>query len=181
MENKDNRISELFDSYSAIVSLSMLAIAENDIEGAICLNKSLKKIYEQISGKVSEKQQLTLESYQKLLGLEYSKLSNDNAGKKLKTILMSIDFDYDETLHWIGLAQLFQKEKKYKEAIMLAEYLTTVCDSAPPYLVLAKTYRDLKMYDMSIKGYNTYLLLNENDKEAKQELDKVFEEMLELK
>lgn len=94
---------------------------------------------------------------------------------------MSIDFDYDETLHWIGLAQLFQKEKKYKEAIMLAEYLTTVCDSAPPYLVLARTYRDLKMYDMSIKGYNTYLLLNENDKEAKQELDKVFEEMLELK
>lgn len=181
MENKDNRISELFDSYSAIVSLSMLAIAENDIEGAICLNKSLKKIYEQISGKVSEKQQLTLESYQKLLGLEYSKLSNDNADKKLKTILMSIDFDYDETLHWIGLAQLFQKEKKYKEAIMLAEYLTTVCDSAPPYLVLARTYRDLKMYDMSIKGYNTYLLLNENDKEAKQELDKVFEEMLELK
>lgn len=181
MENKDNRISELFDSYSAIVSLSMLAIAENDIEGAICLNKSLKKIYNQITGKVSEKQQFTLESYQKLLGLEYSKLSNDNADKKLKTILMSIDFDYDETLHWIGLAQLFQKEKKYKEAIMLAEYLTTVCDSAPPYLVLARTYRDLKMYDMSIKGYNTYLLLNENDKEAKQELDKVFEEMLELK
>lgn len=181
MENKDNRISELFDSYSAIVSLSMLAIAENDIEGAICLNKSLKKIYNQITGKVSEKEQFTLESYQKLLGLEYSKLSNDNADKKLKTILMSIDFDYDETLHWIGLAQLFQKEKKYKEAIMLAEYLTTVCDSAPPYLVLARTYRDLKMYDMSIKGYNTYLLLNENDKEAKQELDKVFEEMLELK
>ncbi len=180
MKNKNNHISELFDSYSAIISLSMLAIAENDIEGAICLNKSLKRIYNQITGKVSEKEQFTLESYGKLIALDYSKLSSDKINEKLKTVLMSIDFDCEETLHWIELAQLFQKEKKYKEAIMLAEYLTTVCESAPPYLVLARTYRDLKMYDKSIKGYNTYLLLNENDKEAKQELDEVFEEMLEL-
>mgnify|MGYP004423856773 CR=1 FL=1 len=45
MKNKNNHISELFDSYSAIISLSMLAIAENDIEGAICLKLEVYALF----------------------------------------------------------------------------------------------------------------------------------------
>lgn len=175
------RLEELVDSFKALASLSMLAVAENDIQGVMTLNSSLKRIFKLLEKDITDKEFKILDSYRKLLALEYSKLKSDNSDEQLKIIRLCIDFDYAESLHSIALAQLFQKEKRYKEAILLAEYLTTVCDSAPPYLVLAKSYRDLKMYDMSIKAYNSYLILNENDKEAKIERDEVFEEILGLR
>lgn len=174
------RLTELIDSFKAIASLSILAVAENDIEGVIVLNNSLKRIFKLLEKNITDKEFKILDSYRKLLALEYAKLKTKTPDEQLKILRLCIDFDYAENLHSIALAQLFQKEKKYKEAILLAEYLTTVCDSAPPYLVLAKSYRDLKMYDLSIKAYNSYLILNENDKEAEIERDKVFEEMLGL-
>ena len=39
------RLAELIDSFKALASLSMLAVAENDIQGAITLNSSLKRIF----------------------------------------------------------------------------------------------------------------------------------------
>lgn len=179
MENKE-RISELLDSFKAIANLSMLAVAENDIDGVVTLNNSLKRLLKLLEGNLPEKDFNIIDSYKKLLGLEYAKLKSTDPNEQLKIIKMCIDFDNSESLHSIALAQLFQREKKYKEAILLAEYLTTICNSAPPYLVLAKSYRDLKMYDLSIKAYDSYLTLNENDKEAKNEQDEVFEEMLGL-
>jgi predicted Zn-dependent protease len=124
----------------------------------------------------------SLEYYNKLMALEYSNLTPENINDEIKILKMSIDFDWSEKLHFIKLAQLFYKEKKYKEAIMLAKYLVTVSETPPPWLVLAKSYRDLGMYGESIEAYKIYTGMNENDKEAKQEyvdmLDKIvgFEE-----
>ena len=178
METKKVGLDELCESYKAIAILSKLAVAENDISGVMTLNNSLKRISQSLSGQISSKTENILESYNKLLALNYAKLKTDNPDEQLKIIKMQLAFDYKESLHSISLAQLFYQEKKYKEAITLAEYLTMVCESAPPYLLLAQSYRDLKMYDKSIKAYNTYLLLNENDEEIKEELDEVYEEML---
>lgn len=158
----------------------MLAVAENDIEGVFSLNEGLKRISKTLEN-YSSKDIDILETYNKLLALEYTKLKPESANDKLRVLKMCIDFDYAESLHSIALAKFLCEEKKYKEAIMLAEYLTTVCDSAPPFLVLGKCYRDLKMYDMSIKAYKSYLILNENDKEAEAELNEIFEEMLDLR
>ena len=177
----EDRINELCDSYKIVVSLSMLAVAENDIDGVFTLNKSLKRIWNTLKPYNDNKNVQILDTYNKLLALEYSKLETDNPDKQLKIIKLCIDFDYSESLHDIALAKFFYQEKKYPEAIMLSQYLTTICDSAPPYLVLGKCYRDLKMYDMSIRAYKSYLTLNENDKEAEEELNEIFEEMLDLR
>lgn len=176
----ETRIKELCDSFKIIVNFSMLAVAENDINGVFTLNQSLKRLWELV--KDSKHPDLeVLETYKKILALEYSKLKTENSNEKLKIIKLSIDFDYSQFLHYLELAKFLHKEQKYKEAMILAEYLTSICDSAPPFHVLGKCYRELKMYDMSIKAYNSYLLLNKTDKNAKQELDEVYEEMLDLR
>lgn len=177
----ETRINELCDSYKIIVSLSILAIAENDIDGVFTLNQSLKRIWKSLKHDIDSKNAQLLETYNKLLGLEYSKLKTENPDEQLKILKLCINFDYSESLHSIALAKFLYQEKKYAEAILLAEYLTTVCESAPPFLVLGKCYKDLKMYDMSIKAYKSYLILNENDKEAEKELNEIFEEMLGLR
>lgn len=177
----EKRIDELCDSYKILVSLSMLAVAENDIDGVFTINQSLKRIWDSLKNDIDSNTIQLLDTYNKLLALEYSKLKTDNADEQLKIIKLCIDFDYSESLHSIALAKFLYQEKKYTEAIMLATYLTTVCEIAPPFLVLGKCYKDLKMYDMSIKAYKSYLILNENDKEAEEELNEVFEEMLGLR
>lgn len=176
----ENRIQELCDSYKIIVNLSMLAIAENDIKGVFTLRKSLKRIWESVKD-TKHKELGVLETYNKILALEYAKLKPEKTSDELKILKMCIDFDYSESLHSIALARFLEKEQKYTEAIMLAEYLSIITDSAPPYHILGKCYRDLKMYDMSIKAYNSYLLLNETDKKAKEELNEIYEEMLGLR
>lgn len=158
----------------------MLAVAENDIEGVFTLNKSLKRIWESVKDS-NHKELEVLKTYSKLLALEYAKLKPEKADDELKILKMCIDFDYNECLHSIALAKFLLKEKKYTEAIMLSEYLSIITDSAPPYHILGKCYRELKMYDMSIKAYNSYLLLNETDKQAKEELNEIYEEMLDLR
>ncbi len=174
------RIQELCDSYKIIVSLSMLAIAEDDIDGIFTLNESLKRIWELVKNSGHKDLEL-LETYQKILALEYSKLETESINDKLKLIKLAIDFDYSQSLHCLELAKFLHKEKKYPEAIILAQYLATICNEVPPLQILGKCYRELKMYDMSIKAYNSYLLINKNDKKAKEELNEIYEEMLDLR
>lgn len=172
-------INELCDSFKIVVNLSMLAIAENDVEGAVTLNQSLKRIWNKLEPYSDVKAVGTLETYKKLLALEYPKLKSDNIEERIKVVKMSIDFDYEETLHSIALAKLLCEKNKYKEAIILADYIRTVDSTAPSRLVLAQIYRKLKIYSLSVAFYKEYLQLNENDKEIKQELAEVYKEMLE--
>ena len=196
-----NKIEKLFDSYKSVVSLSMLAVAENNVDAVIKLNSRLKSIFETIleTVKLFDKENVyenlkslkfnklpenlkiiqTIETYNKLLALEYSKLKTEDINKKIEIIKLFIDYDYKETLHSIELAKLLCDLGKYREAILLADFLRTVDTTAPARLVLAKAYRDLKVYGLSIAFYKEYLSLNENDKDVKQELQDVFEEMIE--
>lgn len=175
----ETRINELCDSFQIVVTLSMLAIAENDVAGAVILNQSLKRIWNELEPYADKKEVGALEAYKKLLALEYSKLQSDDIDERIKIIKMSIDFDYEETLHSIALAKVFCEQDKYKEAIILADYIRSIDSTAPSRLVLAQVYRKLKIYSLSVAFYKEYLQLNENDKEIKQELAEVYKEMLE--
>ncbi len=196
-----NKIEELFDSYKTVVSLSMLAVAENNVDAVIGLNSRLKSIFESILDvvKLFDKESVyenlrnlkfndlpenlkllqTIETYNKLLALNYSKIKIDNNDKKIKVLKFCIEYDYQETLHSIELAKLLYKLGKYREAIVLADYIRTIDSTAPSRLVLAQAYKDLKVYGLSLAFYKEYLSLNENDKEIKQEMHEVFEKMLE--
>lgn len=197
------RITQLCDSYKTIVHLSILASKQNRGNTVILLHQRLSQIYKDIVKTVEtfdEKPILNLvetkqyeklpsnlepikliDSYNKLLALSYTEIESENPDERLKIIRLCLDFDYAEPLHSLSLAKFFLKNKKYREAILLSEYLTTVTNIAPPYLVIARAYSDLKMYAESIDAYNKYLLLNENDVQAENELNLVYEEMLGLK
>lgn len=195
-----NKIEELFDSYKTVVSLSMLAVAENNVDAVINLNARLKSIFESILDvvKLFDKESVyenlknlkfndlpenlkllqTLETYNKLLALEYSKLEIEDINKKIEIIKLCVEFDYQETVHSIELAKLLYEAGKYREAIVLADFIRTIDATAPSRLVLAQAYKDLKVYGLSLAFYKEYLSLNENDKEIKQEMHEVFETML---
>lgn len=196
-----NKIEKLFDSYKSLVSLSILAVAENNVDAVMELNSRLKSIFATILETVKLFDEVTvyenlkslnfqelpeelkilqtIETYNKLLALDYSKLKIDDINKKIKIVKLCIDYDYKETLHAIELAKLLYEAGKYREAIVLADFIRTIDNTAPSRLVLAQTYKDLKLYGLSLAFYKEYLSLNENDKEIKQEMQDVFEAMIE--
>lgn len=177
---ENEKIIKLCDSYKAIVGLSMPAISENDLEKVRIAHAALTRIQKKLDSLTKNKNDYLqiIDVYSKFLAIACTKLSSDNLNDKIEIIKMSINLDPNEIIYLIPLAQLFLDNKKFKEAIVLSKQILAAAQIPPPYLILARAYKALKMNDYSIDAYKKYLVLNKNDLEVTQELDNMLKETL---
>lgn len=194
------KLTDYCNQYKAVASLSILAIAKNDVVLIKKLHKDLKKIFdttmsflEPLCSKsiISKLKNMDLslipqsmeslkiiDSYQKILSLKYTKVETDNIEDKIYLNKMSIEFNPLEEIPYLNIARALYENENYSEAIELCEFIKTITDTAPVWSLIGDIYRTLKMYGKSIEAYKYYLKLNEDDDEATETLKEIYEEAL---
>lgn len=204
MTNKEEflktKLTDFCNQYKAIASLSILAIAKNDVSLVKKLHNDLKKIFEDTMNFLDlfcSKSMLLkyrnldfstipsnfeslkiIDSYQKILSLKYTKVETDNIEDKILLNKMSVEFNPMEEIPYLNIARILYENKNYFESLELCEYIKTITDTAPVWSLIGDIYRELKMYGKSIEAYKYYLKLNEDDDEASETLQKIYEEAL---
>ena len=195
-----NKLTDLTNAYKVVGTLSVLAVAQKDIETIKEQYKILKEIFSEIVEVVEKncskkevemvknldidnlpeylKPISTVDIYNKILALKYTNIEIEDYEDKIEINKMSVELNHIEEMAYLNIARTLYEQKKYVEAIRLCEYIKTLATTAPVYEILGDVYRDLKYYDESIASYKRYLELNENDTDAKARLDEIYEEAL---
>lgn len=195
-----DKLTDLTNVYKIVGTLSVLAVAQKDIETVKEQYKILKEIFSEIIELVEKncsknevemvkdldidnlpehlKPLTTVDIYNKILALKYTNIEIEDYKDKIEINKMSVELNHIEEMAYLNIAKTLHKQKKYVETIRLCEYIKTLATTAPVYEILGDVYRDLKYYDESIASYKRYLELNENDIEAKARLDEIYEEAL---
>lgn len=195
-----NRITDLCNSYKALASLSMLALAEKNIKQVIKLHNGLNDLFNDIvkfitllndkeilkSVKELEIDNLpdylsslkTVFSYNKILSLNYTETEIDDIQDKILLNKMSVEFNHAEEIPYLNIARVLYEQGKYAEAVELCEFIKTISDTAPVWNLLGDIYRAVKRYGQCINAYRIYLELNEDDEEVANKLAEVYEEAL---
>ena len=195
-----NKLTDLANTYKIVGTLSTLAVAQKDIKSVKNQYKILKEIFAEmidLTEKNCPKNEVelaknldvdnlpeylkplaTVDIYNKILALKYSNLETESYEDKIEINKMSIDFNHTEEMAYLNIAKVLYEQKKYVEGLRLCEYIKTLATTAPVYEILGDIYRDLKYYGDSVASYKRYLELNENDTEAKDRLNEIYEEAI---
>lgn len=195
-----NRLTEYCNSFKAVASLSMLALAQKNVNVVMSLYKKLNIIFTDIVNlteiiydndivncvKTLEVDKLpdffdvlkTVDSYYKMLSLKYAQTEFETDEENILLNKISIEINHKEEIPFLNIAKIFYNNEKYAEAIEICEYIKTISDSAPVWSILGDIYRATKEYGLSIEAYKKYLELNEDDYEVEKTLQDVYEEAL---
>lgn len=194
------KITDFANSYKLLASVLLLEIAQNDYESVVVHDSSLRNLRERIfsfikincSKEVFEACEnydtnnlpdymssfVTIDVYNKILSLKYMDIEMELSKDKLKINKMSIELNPLEEIPYINMAKILYETGKYAETLKLCEYIRTLTETAPVWEIMGKVYRSLGRYGESVEAYKKYLELNENDTDALEALNEIYEEAL---
>ena len=204
MGNKEDffklKINDIANSYKTAVSLSLIALAENNIKLVRDLHKKLGNIFsklkdiiymcgdDEIAQKVKnddfENLPQWLESAKmadysrKLLALKYTNTNYDDFEDKIMINKMAIELNPKEEIPYIKIARTLFEDGHALQALELCEYIKTFSDTIPLLSLSGEIYRSLGMYAESIDAYSNILKINEDDEETLATIEEICEEVL---
>ena len=193
-------IKNIANSYKTAVTLTSVALAENNIQLTKDLHTHLNNIFSKLKDNVYvceddciiEKikndnfenlpewlTSIKMADYsRKLLALKYTNTDCDNIEDKIMINKMAIELNPQEDIPYIKIGRALFEDGHTIQALKLCEYIKTFSDTIPLLSLLGDVCRSLGMYAESIDAYSNILKIKEDDEETLAKIDEICEEAL---